>query len=245
MKKYFLQDGSSTIGPFDLEDLKEKKITRDTLVWCEGMEDWKKATEVNELGGILTAVPPPIKMVFTIPPIPKATKVEENVTILGLSKKMFYTVSGILAVLIIGTFILNTFQENSRDALDQKNKTTERENEQFTVQQKEIEEQKTIIAAQERLEKERVAKEKKQSLLNKKKELEKLFIEYTENLEVANKQLIDASGFKLLRTTSERNEEISIIQNDIDYYRDEITKLVNQIKALHSELEAINSLPAK
>jgi hypothetical protein len=245
MKKYFLQDGSSTIGPFDLEDLKEKKITRDTLVWCEGMEDWKKATEVNELGGILTAVPPPIKMAFTIPPIPKATKVEENVIILGLSKKMFYTVSGILAVLIISTFILNTFQENSRDALDQKNKTTERENEQFTVQQKEIEEQKTIIAAQERLEKERIAKEKKQSLLNKKKELEKLFIEYTEKLEVANKQLIDASGFKLLRTTSERNEEISIIQNDIDYYRDEITKLVNQIKALHSELEAINSLPAK
>lgn len=245
MKKYFLQDGSSTIGPFDLEDLKEKKITRDTLVWFEGMEDWKKAIEVNELGGILTAVPPPIKMAFTIPPIPKATTVEENTTILGLSKKMFYTVSGILAVLIIGTFVLSTFQENSRDALDQKNKTTARENEQFTVQQKEIEEQKTIIAAQERLEKERVAKEKKQSLLNKKKELEKLFIEYTENLEVANKQLIDASGFKLLRTTSERNEEIGIIQNDIDYYRDEITKLVNQIKLLNSELEVINSMPAK
>ena len=39
MKKYYLHDGTNNIGPFDFEELNQKSITRNTPIWCEGMED--------------------------------------------------------------------------------------------------------------------------------------------------------------------------------------------------------------
>lgn len=60
MKKYYLHNGQESIGPFDKEQLKEKKITKDTSVWSEDMNDWKKAGEIDELKIILLTIPPPI-----------------------------------------------------------------------------------------------------------------------------------------------------------------------------------------
>jgi len=61
MKKYYLHNGQENIGPFDKEQLKEQKINKDTPVWSEDMNDWKKAGEVDELKIILLTIPPPIK----------------------------------------------------------------------------------------------------------------------------------------------------------------------------------------
>lgn len=58
MKQYYLHNGTENIGPFTIEDLKEKKITKLTPVWSEDMEDWKEAQEVEELKDILIVVPP-------------------------------------------------------------------------------------------------------------------------------------------------------------------------------------------
>lgn len=41
MKKYYLHNGTENIGPLDLDELKAKAITKNTQVWCDGMEDWK------------------------------------------------------------------------------------------------------------------------------------------------------------------------------------------------------------
>ena len=60
MKKYYLNNGQENSGPFDKEQLKEQKITKDTLVWSEDMNDWKKAGEIDELKIILLNIPPPI-----------------------------------------------------------------------------------------------------------------------------------------------------------------------------------------
>jgi hypothetical protein len=38
MNTYYLHDGTVLSGPF-LDELKAKKITKTTSVWCEGMED--------------------------------------------------------------------------------------------------------------------------------------------------------------------------------------------------------------
>ena len=43
MKKYFLHTGTENSGPFDLDELKAKSITKTTPVWFEGMENWKYA----------------------------------------------------------------------------------------------------------------------------------------------------------------------------------------------------------
>lgn len=73
MKKYYLHNGTENIGPFDLEELKSRSITKNTQVWCKGMEDWKNANEIEELKTILAVVPPPIgkKVVTNMPPVIK------------------------------------------------------------------------------------------------------------------------------------------------------------------------------
>jgi hypothetical protein len=38
MNTYYLHDGTVLSGPFTLDELKAKKITKTTSVWCEGME---------------------------------------------------------------------------------------------------------------------------------------------------------------------------------------------------------------
>lgn len=61
MKKYYLHNGSEQQGPFDLEDLKTKNITRDTMVWYEGISEWTKASAVSELQAIFIQTPPPFQ----------------------------------------------------------------------------------------------------------------------------------------------------------------------------------------
>jgi hypothetical protein len=60
MNTYYLHDGTVLSGPFTLDELKAKKITKTTSV-CEGMEDWNTAGSVEELKKTLFSTPPQIK----------------------------------------------------------------------------------------------------------------------------------------------------------------------------------------
>jgi len=60
MKQYYLHNGQENIGPFNKKQLKEQKINKDTTIWSEDMNDWKKAGEIDELKIILLNIPPPI-----------------------------------------------------------------------------------------------------------------------------------------------------------------------------------------
>lgn len=60
MKKYFYTDGTNNFGPFTLEELREKNITRETKVWFQELGEWKPAGTVPELIDIFKLVPPPI-----------------------------------------------------------------------------------------------------------------------------------------------------------------------------------------
>jgi len=61
MKVYYLHNGEENSGPFNSKELKDLKITKDTPVWSNDMEDWKKAGEIDELKPILSNNPPPLK----------------------------------------------------------------------------------------------------------------------------------------------------------------------------------------
>ena len=61
MKEYYIHNGIDNRGPFNIEELKDQKITKDTPVWSNDMKDWKKAGEVDELKSILSKNPPPLK----------------------------------------------------------------------------------------------------------------------------------------------------------------------------------------
>jgi hypothetical protein len=61
MKKYFYSDGTNNFGPYTIEELKEKGITRETSVWFHELGGWKKAGTVQELDEIFAFIPPPIQ----------------------------------------------------------------------------------------------------------------------------------------------------------------------------------------
>ncbi len=60
MKKYFYSNGKEKFGPFSFDDLKNENISKDTLIWFEGLDDWKYAKEIKEFQEILEVTPPPI-----------------------------------------------------------------------------------------------------------------------------------------------------------------------------------------
>ena len=92
MKKYYLHNGTENIGPLDLDELKAKAITKNTQVWCDGMEDWKNAGEVEELKSIFSVVPPPIAKKPEIKPEPIANNKKTH---------WFWRMTRVLAILII------------------------------------------------------------------------------------------------------------------------------------------------
>jgi hypothetical protein len=59
---YFIAVNNEQAGPFDMGQLQEQvkagRITRQTLVWKQGMSGWLSAEKVVELGGLFAAVPP-------------------------------------------------------------------------------------------------------------------------------------------------------------------------------------------
>jgi len=61
MKKYFYAEGTNSQGPFSLDELSMKGIYPNTLIWFEGLDGWKKASEVAELNSLFRqyGTPPP------------------------------------------------------------------------------------------------------------------------------------------------------------------------------------------
>lgn len=234
MKKYFLHNGTESSGPFDLEELKAKRITKNSPVWFEGMENWKTAGEIPELTSVFVVVPPPISSFSAVPPKPKL----EERKILGLSKKTFFIVLGSLVVLTIIT-ILNTIEDNRSRELELRNHKTEVENQQYELQQKEINEQKILLEEQEKAEADRILKERKQTVTDRILEIQNLIVSNQENLEIAKNKLEDTSSFKFLRTAAERNEQINTLQQEISDYGIENSNLNNELEKLKLELEKI------
>ena len=239
MKKYFLHLNNETIGPFALEELKANHITPSTPVWFEGMENWQYATDIPELKPVLIATPPPIKSFNANPPMARITHSEKPSTILGLSKNAFWGII-VLLLLTIGTIAFDNYQDTRSEELERKNKITERENQQFLLQQKEIEEQKARIAQTEKAEAERQLNERKQTINSRLIEIKSLLTENKTNLEDAKNKLVKAKDFKILRTSNERNEEINTLQTQIDFLKDEILKLEEESNQLNLELERIH-----
>ncbi|MFV5695942.1 DUF4339 domain-containing protein [Flavobacterium sp. LB3P122] len=236
MKTYYIHNGTENSGPFFLDELKAKKITKTTLIWFEGMDEWKYAGDIPELKIILAVVPPPLK---NITALPIENKKVVSLTILGLDKSIFFLACGILA-LIIGTLIFNTYQENRSLEFEQKNHQTEFQNQQIELQQKQTDEEKIQLAIQEKIESDRLSKEKKDSINYRILEIKKIIFVNNANLEEDQNKLIDAKDFKLLRTEIEREEQINLIEDDIIHWQNEIKQLKNEADRLYLKIETIH-----
>ena len=62
--QYFVAVNGQQTGPFDMGTLTQKiqrgEVTRESLVWKQGMSNWEQAGSVGELANLFGAVPPPI-----------------------------------------------------------------------------------------------------------------------------------------------------------------------------------------
>jgi GYF domain 2 len=65
MEEYYFSDGEKQFGPFTLGELKDQKITKDSLIWYEGLDNWIKANEIENLKTLFKATPPPLQRIQT------------------------------------------------------------------------------------------------------------------------------------------------------------------------------------
>lgn len=65
---FFYAKNDEKFGPVSIEELKEAGISRDTLVWREGFDSWKKAGNIPELAELFKIMPPPLPKARAIPP---------------------------------------------------------------------------------------------------------------------------------------------------------------------------------
>lgn len=72
MNQYFYVDASGKQkGTYSPYELRQENLRRDTLVWTEGMEQWKRAEEVEELKFLFEEV-------NSVPPIPEPTVLDNQ-----------------------------------------------------------------------------------------------------------------------------------------------------------------------
>lgn len=76
MKNYYIHDGKEQKGPYRPDELNGLKLQTSTMVWCEGMADWKEAGSIAELKEYIVQSPPPFAG-STPPPFKKSRSVLE------------------------------------------------------------------------------------------------------------------------------------------------------------------------
>lgn len=62
MTKYFYFDGDKKLGPFDKGELLNENLNRDTKIWCYGLEEWTKLSDIVELKEIFNSLPPELTL---------------------------------------------------------------------------------------------------------------------------------------------------------------------------------------
>jgi hypothetical protein len=120
MKIFYLHDGNNQMGPFDIEDLKSKGISKESAIWYEGLHDWTTADKVEELDALFKLTPPPLGAKLAIPPIqniqPKNTA---NNSKGGSFGRKLLTLAGIVVLILIGAYIYSQMQHQQYENIRQ------------------------------------------------------------------------------------------------------------------------------
>lgn len=120
MKKYFISLDNKPQGPFTFEELKEKNVTRKTLIWFEGCEEWTEAGDIEEVASIITITPPPIKSNDEKKEILKvkiAKSIKWNIR-LALFTLPLIPLTYVIVAIVFGGFQANNYQELDVEKLD-------------------------------------------------------------------------------------------------------------------------------
>ena len=100
MNTFYIFINEEQQGPFTIEEIKLKNITKNTLVWSEGMEDWKEAGIVEELKALFPVLPPPIKKTTT-------EKKKQDVTVNIKTHSSLYKIFKIIGIVFLILILLS------------------------------------------------------------------------------------------------------------------------------------------
>ena len=114
MKKYFYSDGTNNFGPFTLEELKEKRITRETMIWFQELVEWQKAGTIKELNNLFALTPPPIKQgnIYNQQTIEQASS--NNTTDMFVFLSIVYWFATDLLIFILQKFVDNWYDSPAK-----------------------------------------------------------------------------------------------------------------------------------
>lgn len=234
MRTYYINNGNENGGPFTIEELRSQKISTATLVWYNGMDEWKYAIEIEELEPFFKVEPPPIKQTER-----SRKQIDKSPsTILGLKKSHFVLVI-VFVVIMVFVLILNIIQFNKRSVLDARNKQTELGNEKVKLEQKVA----TELRIQEEIQKKIISENsnnfKKDAINNRLSEIKELLIVNKIKLTNTKNDLAATQKFKLMRSEETKEEQISLLQNDIQLLKNQIDMLESEANRLYLTLETI------
>lgn len=147
MKNYYIHNGTEQQGPFNIDELKSKNITPETMVWYEGLENWQQANVIVELKDLFKSIPPPIQTAkpITPPPLPSNSEEEEKPNN-RTRKYLLSSLTIILVIVTIGIVLNNTKESAKREAVNEI-----REDEQAKENQKEREKQEQQVKNEKEL----------------------------------------------------------------------------------------------
>lgn len=104
---YFFIDNNNQKGPFSKEQLLENGLSPFSLVWCEGMIDWKQALEVEDLKELFPSTPPqlPSNEGSVVPPPlqnEQPSMLDTQANSEKKSYKKYVVIAGVVIAVIIG-----------------------------------------------------------------------------------------------------------------------------------------------
>lgn len=230
MKLYYIILEEQQLGPFNIHELAQHTLTKSTLVWYEGLEDWTPAGTVEELRPLLHSVPPPLKK--------ENTAVQNEgvaATFLwGMRKVRFFTLAAITVVLLV--FLSFQYQQMKSSRIDRINRETESQNrlveEEMKAQKEKMDEEKRI-AQQRKLEQDR--KKIKDQVMVLKSQYQLIESELLD----AQATLNDVSGFKLLRSGSQRKAQIAAATQRVEELEKNKAAIVAEMKLLMEQLSRL------
>lgn len=243
MKQYYIHHNGTQLGPFNVEQIREQRIGHSTMVWYEGLTAWIPASEVADMATVFSTPPPlQVQPVTASGPTPPPYNVDNSYTpqpeqesytsskILGLEKSTFYIAAGI-AVFLLGLVWYRSY--SSHVAIQQMEQVTNAEqSEQLQQQQAQIDAQNAALEAQreeQRKERERQAAKERQERIDK---LNGQYFMTSENLHNAQVQLQDVSGFKLLRSAQERQNQIDVAMRNVNIYQNQLNEITSELQQL-------------
>jgi hypothetical protein len=112
MEKYFMHNGQQQVGPFAIDELKANGLKPEMSVWKEGMENWVRADQIDELKRLFSNLtPPPFKAEVVMPQQTSAINPQPIKRKSSLRSVVVPLL--IIGALVVGYFVYQNYQNRT------------------------------------------------------------------------------------------------------------------------------------